>query len=389
MPTWPTPSLDDEVADPLRRADRGRRRVAGPGRSLPAAERRRPQPGPRRSEPRRAADRGAAASAGARLGGRGRTAVARARFASSSPSSRSAAKPAARSSSRRRPRLHRPWAPCSRGWRPCSNRSQAAASQAERQAWEIRFMPIASSQRRRSLNAGPGARSTTTGCGLVRGRACWKDCPRSSRTSRAMPVRNAADPASTNHAPRHDPGALHPPHSSESLTMDRREFFKHTAMAGAGSFLLGGAPAFARSLRPSPNEKVRFACIGVGGKGDSDTNDAGKHGEIVALCDIDANVLDKMGEKVPQGEEVLRLPQDARGAGRQDRRGDRQHARPHPRPGQRDGHAHGQALLLPEAADLVDRGSAADAARSPPRRSSAPRWATRGRPRTASAQGSS
>ena len=27
---------------------------------------------------------------------------------------------------------------------------------------------------------------------------------------------------------------------------------------------------------------MRFACIGVGGKGDSDTNDAGKHGEIVA-----------------------------------------------------------------------------------------------------------
>ena len=80
--------------------------------------------------------------------------------------------------------------------------------------------------------------------------------------------------------------------------MDRREFFQHTA--GAGAFLLGGAPAFARSLAPSPNEKVRFACIGVGGKGDSDTKDAGKHGEIVALCDIDANVLDKMGKSTPK-----------------------------------------------------------------------------------------
>ena len=143
--------------------------------------------------------------------------------------------------------------------------------------------------------------------------------------------------------------------------MDRREFFKHTAAAGAGTYLVGGAPASARSLRQSPNEKVRFACIGVGGKGDSDTNDAGRHGEIVALCDIDSEVLDKMGEKVPQREEVFRLPQDARGDGRQDRRRDGQHARPHPRPGQRDGHADGQALLLPEAADLVDRGSAADA----------------------------
>jgi predicted dehydrogenase len=82
--------------------------------------------------------------------------------------------------------------------------------------------------------------------------------------------------------------------------MDRRDFFKHTALAGTGSFLLRGAPAVARSLQPAPNEKVRFACIGVGGKGESDTEDAGHHGEIVALCDIDSHVLNKMGEKYPK-----------------------------------------------------------------------------------------
>ena len=87
--------------------------------------------------------------------------------------------------------------------------------------------------------------------------------------------------------------------------MDRREFFKHTAAAGAGTFLLGGAPPSARPLRQSPNEKVRFACIGVGGKGDSDTNDAGKHGEIVALCDIDSEVLDKMGKEYPKAKKYF------------------------------------------------------------------------------------
>ena len=138
--------------------------------------------------------------------------------------------------------------------------------------------------------------------------------------------------------------------------MDRREFLQSFWSAGTGSLL--GAPA---SPVLVANEKVRFACIGVGGKGDSDTNDAGGHGEIVALCDIDANVLDKMGTKYPKAKKYYRLPQDARGTRRQDRRGDRQHARPHPRPGQRHGHADGQALLLPEAADLVDRGSPADA----------------------------
>src|SRR5262249_61910548 len=71
-------------------------------------------------------------------------------------------------------------------------------------------------------------------------------------------------------------------------------FLKQSAMAGTGSFLLGGAPAYARSLRPSPNERIRFACIGVGGKGNSDTRDAASHGEIVALCDIDEVTLDKM-----------------------------------------------------------------------------------------------
>ena len=87
--------------------------------------------------------------------------------------------------------------------------------------------------------------------------------------------------------------------------MDRREFFKHTAAAGAGTFLVGVPPAIARSRTQSPNEKVRFACIGIGGKGDSDTNDAGEHGEIVGLCDIDSDVLDKMGKKYPNAKKFF------------------------------------------------------------------------------------
>ena len=49
----------------------------------------------------------------------------------------------------------------------------------------------------------------------------------------------------------------------------------------------------------SPNEKVRFACIGVDGKGDSDSADAGRHGDVVAICDIDDNKLAKAGEAFP------------------------------------------------------------------------------------------
>jgi predicted dehydrogenase len=78
----------------------------------------------------------------------------------------------------------------------------------------------------------------------------------------------------------------------------RRDFLRQTALAGvAGSMLRGGPAAFA--AQDTPGQKVRFACIGVGGKGDSDTNDAGKFGEIVALCDCDEKTLDKMAAKYP------------------------------------------------------------------------------------------
>jgi predicted dehydrogenase len=101
--------------------------------------------------------------------------------------------------------------------------------------------------------------------------------------------------------------------------MDRRDFFKHTALAGTGSLLVGATSAAAQGTTsaaakgatsaaahpPSANEKVRFACIGVGGKGDSDTNDAGSHGEIVALCDIDSKVLDKMAKKYPKAKKYF------------------------------------------------------------------------------------
>jgi predicted dehydrogenase len=80
--------------------------------------------------------------------------------------------------------------------------------------------------------------------------------------------------------------------------MDRRDFLKQTAVAGAGTFLLGGAPGYARSGRPPASERVRFACIGVGGKGDSDTLDAARYGEIVGLCDIDEESLGKMARRI-------------------------------------------------------------------------------------------
>jgi len=68
----------------------------------------------------------------------------------------------------------------------------------------------------------------------------------------------------------------------------RRDFLLQSALAGAaGPLLVGQTPGAAqeqeKAKTDSPNGRVRIACIGVGGKGDSDSTDAGKFGEIVAL----------------------------------------------------------------------------------------------------------
>jgi predicted dehydrogenase len=69
---------------------------------------------------------------------------------------------------------------------------------------------------------------------------------------------------------------------------NRRRFIKTAATIGAGYWALGGvAPRESRSA----NEKVQFACVGVGGKGTSDSQDAGKAGDVVAICDIDEKSL--------------------------------------------------------------------------------------------------
>jgi len=81
----------------------------------------------------------------------------------------------------------------------------------------------------------------------------------------------------------------------------RRDFLRQSTAVAAGAALVGSGLARAQS----PNERVRFACIGVGGKGTSDTNDAGTHGEIVALCDIDEKRLDLMAAKYPNAKKYV------------------------------------------------------------------------------------
>ncbi|QDU54287.1 Gfo/Idh/MocA family protein [Aeoliella mucimassa] len=79
---------------------------------------------------------------------------------------------------------------------------------------------------------------------------------------------------------------------------NRRDFMQKTAAVGAGYWALGGV-ALAQSK--SANEQLQIGCVGVGGKGDSDTKNAKKFGKIAALCDIDDQTLTGMESLMKTG----------------------------------------------------------------------------------------
>lgn len=88
---------------------------------------------------------------------------------------------------------------------------------------------------------------------------------------------------------------------------DRRDFLKTTTLAGFGYWVAGTASAddskqagTTQGIPVGPNEKIRFACIGVEGKGKSDSDEAAKHGDVVAICDIDDRSLDKASKRFPK-----------------------------------------------------------------------------------------
>lgn len=78
----------------------------------------------------------------------------------------------------------------------------------------------------------------------------------------------------------------------------RREFLQTTAATGAGFWIAGTAPA--ADEKKTPLEQVNFGCIGVGGKGTSDSNDAGRYGNVIAICDVDDDTLSAAAKRFPK-----------------------------------------------------------------------------------------
>lgn len=79
-----------------------------------------------------------------------------------------------------------------------------------------------------------------------------------------------------------------------SMTTNRRSFLFGASVAGFG-VLIPGRRSLAWGV--GPNETLNIACIGVGGKGQSDTEHAARVGRVVAVCDIDQERLDKMAAR--------------------------------------------------------------------------------------------
>lgn len=81
----------------------------------------------------------------------------------------------------------------------------------------------------------------------------------------------------------------------------RRTFLKSSAAIGAGFWAGGGiAP---RRTYASKLQAVQFGCIGIGGKGQSDSSDAARTGAVTAVTDIDDAMLEKGKEAFPNAEQ--------------------------------------------------------------------------------------
>lgn len=84
--------------------------------------------------------------------------------------------------------------------------------------------------------------------------------------------------------------------------LSRRQFLRATAMvATAAPLLISGQTTNSISKPVAQSGKLSHACIGVGGMGANDLQNFLQHPrvQIVALCDVDSNNLDKAAKLVP------------------------------------------------------------------------------------------
>src|SRR5687768_2035203 len=85
------------------------------------------------------------------------------------------------------------------------------------------------------------------------------------------------------------------------MSSSRRDFLGTAALAGVGVW------SSRTEAKPLFENKLRFACIGVGNKGSSDANNVAELGDIVAVCDIDDHFIDAKIKKNKKFEKAERF----------------------------------------------------------------------------------
>ncbi|MEZ6141809.1 MAG: Gfo/Idh/MocA family oxidoreductase [Zavarzinella sp.] len=81
-----------------------------------------------------------------------------------------------------------------------------------------------------------------------------------------------------------------------SLPRIDRRWFIGTSAASVGYFFTASRNSAVRAA-DNPSSTLRFAGVGVGGKGGGDIDQAGALGTVTAICDIDENTLNNKAKK--------------------------------------------------------------------------------------------
>jgi predicted dehydrogenase len=83
--------------------------------------------------------------------------------------------------------------------------------------------------------------------------------------------------------------------------VNRREFLKHTALVAGAAAASWPSASRGQVATQAPARKLNVACIGVGGRGGDDMEEAFKAGaNVVGLCDIDGHALANAAKKHPE-----------------------------------------------------------------------------------------
>ncbi len=95
-------------------------------------------------------------------------------------------------------------------------------------------------------------------------------------------------------------GTVRPAAQTPLTGMDRREFIKASALVAGMGVWVASSDRVRGVEEQSANEKINVASIGIGGKGDSDSEQAAKHANLVAICDIDEKRLESKSMRHPK-----------------------------------------------------------------------------------------